>query len=414
MQAEQTERIVKAVQMLSLARSMERVMEIVRKEARELTGADGATFVLRENGMCYYADEDAITPLWKGSRFPMSACISGWAMLNRMTAVIEDIYVDDRIPHDAYRPTFVKSLAMVPIRTVAPIGAIGTYWAVKYRPTEEQIALLQSLADITAVTIENINLYNELEQRVRNRTAELEDATARLESANQELEAFSYSVSHDLRAPLRSIIAYSNILVEENEGLIDDSAVSTLKIVQSRARQMSTLIDDLLRFSKLGKAPLEKRQVDSSELVGRVLSDLKMATPEKSVIKVHPLSPVIADSRLLYQVWTNLISNAVKYSSKKENPLIEIRSALEGDEIVFSVMDNGAGFDMDYADKLFRVFQRLHDSSEFEGTGAGLALAKRIISRHGGRIWANGKVDEGATFYFSLPKPDVTAKQLVC
>ena len=131
MQANHTDRIVKTVQMLSLARSMERVMEIVRKEARELTGADGATFVLRDNGMCYYADEDAITPLWKGSRFPMNACISGWVMLNRKSVVIEDIYVDDRIPHDAYRPTFVKSLAMVPIRTVAPIGAIGTYWGMK-------------------------------------------------------------------------------------------------------------------------------------------------------------------------------------------------------------------------------------------------------------------------------------------
>lgn len=411
MQANHTDRIVKAVQMLSLARSMERVMEIVRKEARELTGADGATFVLRDNGMCYYADEDAITPLWKGSRFPMNACISGWAMLNRKSVVIEDIYVDDRIPHDAYRPTFVKSLAMVPIRTVAPIGAIGTYWRTKYRPTEEQVTLLQSLADITTVTIENVNLYNELEQRVRERTMQLEDAMARLQFANEELEAFSYSVSHDLRAPLRSVIANSHILEEENDGTLKENALRTLRKVQDRAQHMNTLIEDLLRFSKIVNTPLEKKQVDSKELVERVISDLKMSTPEKSVIQVHPLLPVIGDPRLLYHVWINLVSNAVKYSSRKEHPVIEIRSEVKGDTIVFSVADNGAGFEMDYADKLFRVFQRLHDSTEFEGTGAGLALTKRIITRHGGRIWANAKVDEGAIFHFCLPaaRPEKSA-----
>src|SRR5262245_7519347 len=145
--------LVEVVQRLSLARDVATVQDIVRSAARRLTGADGATFVLLDGDRCYYADEDAIAPLWKGQRFPMSACISGWAMLHRQPAVIEDIYADDRIPHDAYRPTFVKSLVMVPIRTLDPIGAIGTYWATRHKPTAEEVGLLQALADSASIAM---------------------------------------------------------------------------------------------------------------------------------------------------------------------------------------------------------------------------------------------------------------------
>lgn len=170
------ERLMVAVQELSLARSLERVQEIVRTTARELAGSDGATFVLRDNEQCYYADEDAIEPLWKGSRFPLESCISGWSMINKLPAIIDDIYVDDRIPHAAYRPTFVKSLAMVPIRSLDPIGAIGNYWATDHLATADEIKLLQALADATSIAMENISIYSELERRVGDRTAELEQA----------------------------------------------------------------------------------------------------------------------------------------------------------------------------------------------------------------------------------------------
>ena len=167
------EKLVEVVQELSMARDLANVMDIVRRAARNLTGADGATFVLREGDQCFYAEEDAIAPLWKGLRFPMSACISGWAMLNRRPAVIEDIYADSRIPANAYRPTFVKSLAMVPIRTLSPVGAIGTYWAKMRKPKEAEVRLLQALADSTSLAMENVRVYGELEQRVRLRTSEL-------------------------------------------------------------------------------------------------------------------------------------------------------------------------------------------------------------------------------------------------
>lgn len=169
-------RLLHAVQELSLARSLPEIQLIVRTAARELTGCDGATFVLRDNGKCFYADEDAIAPLWKGSRFPMEICISGWAMLNRDAAIIPDIYLDDRIPHEAYRPTFVKSLVMVPIRKLDPVGAIGNYWAHERQPTAREVALLQALANSTSIAMENVQVYNELEQRVNDRTAALEQA----------------------------------------------------------------------------------------------------------------------------------------------------------------------------------------------------------------------------------------------
>jgi diguanylate cyclase (GGDEF)-like protein len=170
------ERLLQAVQELSLARSLSDVQRIVRTAARELTGCDGATFVLRDNGSCYYADEDAIEPLWKGMRFPMEICISGWAMLHREAAVIPDIYLDPRIPHAAYRPTFVKSLVMVPIRRLDPVGAIGNYWGYERQPTEHDVSLLQALADSTSIAMENVRIYSELEERVRDRTAALEKA----------------------------------------------------------------------------------------------------------------------------------------------------------------------------------------------------------------------------------------------
>jgi diguanylate cyclase (GGDEF)-like protein len=178
------ERLVDVVQELSLARSMADVQRIVSSAARALTGADGATFVLREGDKCYYADEDAIAPLWKGRRFPIGACISGWVMFNRHPAIIEDIYKDPRIPASAYRPTFVKSLAMVPIRTADPIGAIGNYWQRQRRPTSTEVKLLQALADSTAVAIESVSLFNELEERVRERTRALE-------AANEEVSRLS-------------------------------------------------------------------------------------------------------------------------------------------------------------------------------------------------------------------------------
>lgn len=185
------ERLLMVVQDLSLSRSLERIMEIVRVAARDLTASDGASFVLRDNGYCYYADEDAIAPLWKGQRFPMNICIGGWAMFNHQPAIIEDVNIDERVPHVAYQATFIKSMVMVPIRTQEPIGAIGTYWATHHEPTLEEVKILQALADVTSVAMENVQVYSELEQRVKDRTIALEEEVEERKAAQAEVHRLS-------------------------------------------------------------------------------------------------------------------------------------------------------------------------------------------------------------------------------
>jgi diguanylate cyclase (GGDEF)-like protein len=185
------ERLLMVVQDLSLSRSLERIMEIVRVAARDLTASDGASFVLRDNGCCYYADEDAIAPLWKGQRFPMNICIGGWAMFNHQPAIIEDVSIDERVPYIAYQPTFIKSMVMVPIRSQEPIGAIGTYWATYHEPTLEEVKILQALADVTSVAMENVQVYSELEQRVKDRTIALEKEVEERKAAQAEVHRLS-------------------------------------------------------------------------------------------------------------------------------------------------------------------------------------------------------------------------------
>lgn len=390
--------LINTVQELSLARNMESVMTIVKKAARKLANADGTSFVLRDGESCYYADEDAISPLWKGQRFPLSKCVSGWVMLNQQHVIIPDIYEDERVPQDAYRPTFVKSITMVPIRKISPLGAIGNYWAKEHIPTEEELELLQSLANITAVTIENVQMYTEMEKRVKDRTKELV-------AVNRELEAFAYSVSHDLQAPLRTIRKYINVLQEEHAEALTDQGQRIVTRITSNAEEMSHLISNLLEFFRTSRVHINKVNVPMTSLVNRICQKHhEEATPRKIEFIQHDLPEIPGDPSLLHQVWENLISNAVKYTRFKEEAVIEIGSETSKEnEVTFYIKDNGAGFDMQNYHKLFGVFQRLHAAREFEGTGIGLAMVEKIISRHDGAIWANGAVQEGASFYFKLP-----------
>ncbi|HUQ52885.1 MAG TPA: ATP-binding protein [Gammaproteobacteria bacterium] len=238
----------------------------------------------------------------------------------------------------------------------------------------------------------------ELEQRVGARTAELE-------AAKKELEGFSYSVSHDLRAPLRAIGGFAELLREDHAEQLDAEARRKLEVIRGEASRMGSLIDDLLAFSRLGRKSLTPGDLDMTELVNSVFGRLR-AEPggERVELKLGRLPRACGDRALLEQVWVNLLSNAVKFSSKKDAPVVDVGAITQEREHVFYVRDNGAGFDPRYAAKLFGVFQRLHDAAEFPGTGVGLALVQRIVVRHGGRVWADSKPGEGATFHFTLPK----------
>ncbi|MBI2966684.1 MAG: PAS domain S-box protein [Bacteroidetes bacterium] len=255
--------------------------------------------------------------------------------------------------------------------------------------------MLSSLLDITGI--------KRAEREIKELNRELEKNIRNLEEANKELDSFSYSVSHDLRAPLRAIYGYCGILLGDFGAKVDSEMKRLLEIVSENAKKMGRLIDDLLAFSRLSKKEIVRKDIDMNEIVKNVIDEIRSQYRESNAEwKISDLTPALADPSLIKQVWLNLVSNAVKYSRHRSNPEIEIGCRRQNDEIIYFIRDNGVGFDMRYAGKLFGVFQRLHGADEFEGTGVGLAIVKRIITRHKGTVWAEAKEGEGSSFYFSL------------
>jgi len=239
--------------------------------------------------------------------------------------------------------------------------------------------------------------------------AQVAQRTKALEGTNAELESFSYSVSHDLRAPLRAIHGFARILLEDHNAKLEPEAQRLLGVIDQNTRRMGQLIDDLLAFSHLGRTDLTTGPVDMKELAQMVADEIQRAEAGRNgslEIRIEPLPPARGDRGLLRQVMSNLLQNAAKFTRDRPSARIEVGSRPDSGQTVYYVKDNGAGFDARYADKLFGVFQRLHSTEQFEGTGVGLAIVKRIVQRHGGRVWAEGAANQGATFYFTLPGED--------
>jgi len=333
-------------------------------------------------------------------RIRRSGGASRWIVDHRQPMVVPDIR-EDPFRANAMLPEFgLQSYAGVPL--LFEDQALGVFYVLHDQPrafSEEDVAFMEAVAGRVAVAIFKVRLY----ERVQGVNRILQQRSAELEAANKELEAFSYSVSHDLRAPLRAIDGFSKMLEQDASRQLDQKCLRYLDRIRNGTERMGTLIDEMLKLSRLSRAPMKRVELDLSVMVSEALAELRAAEPERQVESVvAPDLKAEGDASLLRAVLENFVSNAWKYTSRRPKARIEFGALdLEG-ERVFFIRDDGAGFDMAYADKLFGAFQRLHGVDEFEGTGIGLATVQRVIHRHGGRVWAEAAVDQGATFYFTL------------
>lgn len=377
---------------LSQARDVSSITDIVRHAARRLSGADGATFILRDGGNCYYVDEDAIGPLWKGSKFPLNSCVSGWAMLHKSVVVIEDIFSDDRVPIEAYRPTFVKSMAMVPIRREDPLGAIGAYWATPHRATDSEIRALQALADSTSVAFENVTLYEELRRQL-----------AALQKANQGLSRFAWMTTHDLREPIRTIVNYTEMMADECGDTLGSEQKRQMGATVGAAKRLYELVGSIMTLTGI-RPPAKLQNLNLNDIVSEVEDSLHAFLNEcGGQIRVGPLPSVRSDGPLVQQLLQNLIANGVKFRKPDTIPCVEISAGVKDQMVVVSVTDNGIGIPEKYHTFVFEHFKRVHPQQAYAGSGLGLTICKQIAELLGGEIWIEASGSEGTTVSFSLP-----------
>ena len=330
-----------------------------------------------------------------------------WVVVNR-TSLLESEPGERGIWQETEKlqRTGMRSRLLLPL--IVQERVLGVLAVASQQPdafSEEMQSILMTIADQLSIAIQKADLYEQVQRHAAELEQHVQMRTAELEAANKELEAFTYSVSHDLRAPLRAIDGFSRMILRDYEAQLPEDGQRRLRVVRENAQQMGNLIDDLLAFSRLNRQPLNRQTVDLTEMATQVIEQLRSSGASHPVeLILAPTPPGQADPALLKQVMVNLLSNAMKFTRNCEAARIEIGYHEENNETVYFVKDNGAGFDMRYANKLFGVFQRLHRADEFEGTGVGLAIVQRIIHRHEGRVWAEAEVNQGATFYFTLGK----------
>lgn len=386
---------------MSSITDLQSLIRIVREGARRLVAADTATLILRDGDDVLYTDERSTGPIAAGFRTPLQGSISGTAILGGKPVLVGDLSKSAQASKQLAGKMEHLGVAAFPVGRPVPFGAMVVAWVHRYEPSAREQGVLVALADATAIVLSAILARQSLEKRMRERSVALE-------AANRELEAFSYSVSHDLRAPLRHISGYLEALVEDAGDALPAHVGGHVAQMRSAIKRMDGLINDLLSLARVARAEMRGKRVDLSELAARVGERLRAAAPDREIeLRIEPGVAVYGDEGLLQIAIENLLGNAWKYTSRKPKALVEVgrapaADASSGDTVVF-VRDDGAGFDPALAGRLFRPFQRLHAPDEFPGTGIGLATVQRIVAKHGGRIWAEGRPDEGATFYLALP-----------
>jgi signal transduction histidine kinase len=368
--------------------------------ARELATAMGEP----EVGLGIWQPEGEVLRYWRNGRPVIDRTIdeslAAQAFVQQRAIVTSDHAAGKRLPTE-YRALGRQFVLAAPVSVGARrIGVIGVLVAKRTAFFDDDLGLLQLLADQAGVVLEHRRLFEEVHEL--NRT--LERNVSELRALNDELAAFAYSVSHDLRAPLRSIDGFSQILLEDKGSELGDDGRQHLERVRAAATRMGTLIDDMLLLSRITRDEMKPRIVDLTALASSVVEELRAREPQRQVeFESNGVLPARGDERLLRIALMNLLGNAWKFTRARQPAHVSFGGETRDGEAVFFVKDDGAGFDMRYAQKLFGAFQRLHNTAEFEGTGIGLATVKRIVHRHGGRVWAESEVDKGTTFYFSLP-----------
>lgn len=401
------EQLVEVVQQLSLATELGSVVEIVRHAARSLAGADGASFVLRDRDLCHYVDEDAIGPLWRGQRFPIDRCVSGWAMTHSQHVAIEDIYEDPRIPIDAYAPTFVKSLLMVPIRKERPIGAIGVYWAKRHVPTDDEIRLLQALAHSTSVALTNVDLLRDL----RGSLAETREARDELERQLHLRDDFISLAAHELRTPLTPLHFQMHLLRDSIErsssGPSPETAPRLRRAIDSAERQiadLSALAERMLDVSRISMGRLELSFGDPIDL-GEATRDAieAMRRPEGLELTLRLAIGATGrwDEHRIREVVRILVDNAMKFGA---DHAIDVEVASDDESATLVVRDRGIGIAEANHAAVFERFERAADSSNYRGLGLGLYVARAIVEAHGGSIRIASALGEGTEVTVTLPR----------
>jgi signal transduction histidine kinase len=383
-----------AVERLSAADDMDGIIEAVRRCARAISGADGVSFVMREGDQCHYVEEDAVGPLWKGKRFALTACISGWCMLNDQAAIVPDIYADPRIPHDAYRPTFVKSLVMVPVRAKTPIAAIGSYWSKVREFDESEVAMLEALSRSTAAAISAV--------QARARQARLQSELAhygRLNEMGQMVSAFA----HELNQPLTAANNYlrAAMRTQQAENIASPKLAELIAKADGQFTRAAGIIKRIRGFAA------KKEPSEAAEEVAPLISeaaelahlDPRHRSAELRLDIEDGLPSVLIDKVQIMQVLLNLLRNAFEAMEESTNRRVTVSAARAGGMVEISVADTGPGLAPEVAAKLFQPFVTTKES----GMGVGLSICRTLVDSQGGRLWYQEALQGGAEFRFSLP-----------